>query len=134
MSVPGGSQPRPAQPFFPALLAIAPDCPVSLLFLAGSGMDVEGGTDNAAPFGTWHSPHACSSCILAGCLLTFGSLGRGLWFSDIFPAPQTSDREQKSRSGQSHLKVGVPEGRSLGNNDFVLDGGCGAGGTSSPLS
>lgn len=39
--VPGGSQPQ-AQPFSAALPAVAPECPVSLFFLAGSGMDVEG--------------------------------------------------------------------------------------------
>lgn len=33
VSVPGGASPSPAQPFFPALLAVAPDCPVSLCFL-----------------------------------------------------------------------------------------------------
>lgn len=51
--VPGGGHPQ-ALPFSPALLAVASECPVSLFFLAGSGMDVEGGTENAAPFCTWH--------------------------------------------------------------------------------
>lgn len=97
--VPGGSQPQ-ALPFSPALLAVASECPVSLFFLAGSGMDVEGGTDIAALFCTWHPPPPrmlVRLAPLAGCPLKFDSSGQGLWFSDVFPAPPESDREIKSQ-------------------------------------
>lgn len=129
--VPGGGQPQ-ALPFSPALLAVASECPVSLFFLAGSGMDVEGGTEIAAPFCTWHPRMLVCLAPLAGCSFKFDSSGQGLWFSDIFPAPPGSDREIKSQvaarlnfflefcwPGESLLKASVTsvsEGRSLASS------------------
>lgn len=130
--VPGGGQPQ-ALPFSPALLAVASECPVSLFFLAGSGMDVEGGTGIRCFF-----LHMALPCMLvrlaplAGCIFKFDSWGQGLWFSDIFPAPPGSDRKIKSQvaarldlfmefcwPGKNLLKASVTivaEGRSLASS------------------
>lgn len=93
--VPGGSQPQ-APAASPALLAVASEWPVSLFFLAGSGMDVEGGTDISALFA--HGVPACLF-VLHPWLAVPSSLT--LWAKDsgfltFSPAPQGPDRESKS--------------------------------------
>lgn len=94
--VPGGSQPQ-ALPFSPALLAMASECPVSLFFLLAVEWVLKVELILLLLFAHGISCMLVHLASLAGCPLKFGSLGRGLWFSDVFPAPQGPDKGEQNQ-------------------------------------